>query len=199
MRRREDSNSHRAEKGEGKVNLGSTKKETRRSLFISVTLHLAGFLLLIFNGGSKQRPVGSKLTEVSFIERYGPDVASKIVRRRIPIRTHRLLKMFSSQKKGDKSAGVRERSHPSGLQGRNKPIGKSIITPIPKKVEDLIDVDQDVRVIKPRKRSIIAQGKPVKSHPRRYSRATQSGGRVSRYGSLRTVSRRQDIQVAKPK
>jgi len=81
------------------VNIGSTKKETRRSFFISVTLHLAILLLLIFNGGTKPRSVGSRLTEVSFIERYGPDVASKIVRRRIPIRTHRLLKMFSPSRK----------------------------------------------------------------------------------------------------
>jgi len=145
------------------VNIGSTKKETRRSFFISVTLHLAALLLLIFNGGTKQRSMGSKLTEVSFIERYGPDVASKIVRRRIPIRTHSLLKkIFPSQKKGDKSAGVRERSRPSGHQGRSKPIGKSIIASHTKKVEDLIDVDQDVRVSsQPRKRSTIAQGKLV--------------------------------------
>jgi len=165
VRRREDSNSHRAEKGEGKVNIGSTKKETRRSLFISVTLHLAILLLLIFNGGVKQRSVGSKLTEVSFIERYGPEVASRIVRRRIPIRTHRLLKMFSPSSKGgrgDKPAEAKPRSNPSGLRRRSRMIDEGKFASPTRQVEDLIDVDQDVRVSsQPRKRSTIAQGRLV--------------------------------------
>jgi len=147
------------------VSLNTTKRETRGSFLISVTLHLAFLLLLIFSGGGKRSSEVSRLTEISYIERYGPEVADKIVRRRIPIRTHRLLRIFSPPQKGDrgdKPAEAKPRSHSSGPQRRSRVIDEGIFASLTKKVSDLIDIDQSVKVIsQPRKRSAIAQGKLV--------------------------------------
>lgn len=143
----------------------TTKRETRGSFLISVTLHLAFLLLLIFSGGGKRSSQVSRLTEISYIERYGPEVANKIVRRRIPIRTHRLLRIFSPPQKGDrgdKPAEAKPRSHSSGPQRRSRVIDEGIFASLTKRVSDLIDIDQSVKVIsQPRKRSAIAQGKLV--------------------------------------